>query len=267
MRCAVAVRLQIHVASSRPLASLGHVSLVRRSLLLCCVLACTLAPVRAATLVAEFALKGNFNDNLAGPALVSLGGQITSLGYVFAANQGLTLSSPALSATNFSIELSFKFDATSGYRKILDFHGLGDDTGLYELSGNLNFYPVVTAGPSDFAPGVDVHVVLTRDSATNTVVGYVNGVQRFSFVDTSPLATITAANNKLTFFVDDFHTSQGEASGGTVNFLRVYNGALAPSEVAALYAAGAPIAVPEPATALLLGLGAAGLLAVRRRLR
>ena len=229
------------------------------------VLAVALAPARGATLIAEFALRGNLNDNLAGPALVSLGGQITALGYVFAANQGLTLTSPALSPTNYSIELSFKFDATSGWRKIADFHNLADDTGFYQYFGNLNFYNVVTASQTDFSSGVDVHVVLTRDSASNTVTGYVNGVQRFSFVDSSPLATVTAPNNQLTFFVDDFATSQNEASSGTLNFLRVYNGALTAADVAALYAAGSPVAVPEPSTAMLLALGAAGLLVRRWR--
>jgi hypothetical protein len=229
-------------------------------------LACVL-PARAATLVHEYALRGSLNDNLGGPALTALGGQISALGYVFAANQGLTLSSSVLSATNFTLEFSFRFDSTSGYRKIADFHDLGSDSGLYNLSGALNFYPVVTAGQSDFSAGVDVHVVLTRDSATNVVTGYVNGQQRFSFVDTSGLATITAVNNRLQMFVDDFSTGQGEASAGTVNYLRMYNGALTATEVAAAYAAGPPLAIPEPATATLFAFGAALTLAHAGRVR
>ena len=232
-----------------------------------CGLAVAVLPARAAVVVDEYALRGTLADTLGGPALGATGGQITPLGYVFAANQGLTLSNPALSSTSFSIELSFKFDVTSGYRKIADFHNLADDTGLYQLNGNLNFYPVTTASQADFAPGVDVHLVLTRDGATNTVVGYVNGQQRFSFLDTSPLATITAANNRLTFFIDDFATSQGEASGGMLNYLRLYNGALTATEVSAAFAAGAPLSVPEPGTAGLLVAGGAIMFVARRRSR
>jgi hypothetical protein len=216
------------------------------------------APARAATLLHEYALRGTLDDNQGGPALSSLGGQITALGYVFAANQGLTLTSPALNATSFSLELSFHFDATSGYRKIADFHDRADDSGFYVLNSALNFYPVVTASAADFVAGVDVHVVLTRDAATNVVVGYVNGQQRFTFTDTQPFATFTGPTSKLTLFTDDFATS-GEASGGTVNYVRVFNGPLTASEVNALYAAGAPLAVPEPAALPLL---AAGVIAV-----
>lgn len=219
-------------------------------------LLCAGTALRGAVLIHEYALRGTLNDNQGGPALASMGGNITALGYVFAANQGLTLASSALTPTNFSIELSFHFDSVGGYRKIADFHDRNDDSGFYALNNALNFYPVVTASQSDFTAGTDVHVVLTRDGATNTVVGYVNGQQRFTFNDGSSLAVLTNSESKLTFFADDFATSQGEASGGTANYIRIYNGALTSSEVSALFAAGAPSAVPEPGTWILLGGGA-----------
>ncbi len=235
-------------------------------LLFTALLACAGPAGRAAVLVHEYALRGTLDDNQAGPALTSMGGQITALGYVFAANQGLTLSSTAFSATSFSIELSFRFDTISGYRKIADFHDRADDTGFYVLNGALNFYPVVTAPTADIAAGTDVHVVLTRDGATNTVVGYLNGQQAFTFADTNPLATLTSTNQKLTLFADDFATGQGEASGGVANFVRIYQGALTASEVSALYMGGAPIAVPEPSTLTLLA-GGAGIMLLRGKLR
>jgi hypothetical protein len=223
---------------------------------------------RAAVLIHEYALRGSLADNRGNSPLAAIGGQITALGYIFAANQSLTLSSPVLNSSSFSLELSFRFDAIGGYRKIADFHDRGDDTGFYALNANLNFYPVVTAGPSDFLPDTDVHVVLTRDGITNVVTGYVNGQQRFTFNDTGPLATLTSPDRKLTLFADDFATGQGEAAGGTVNYVRVFNGALTATEVSALYAAGPPLVVPEPATHMLLGLGGVVLLGSRfRRLR
>ena len=217
--------------------------------------------------VHEYALRGTLDDTKGGTSLASLGGQITALGYVFAANQGLTLSSSALSAVNFSLELSFKFDTTSGYRKIADFHDRADDTGFYQLSGSLNFYPVVTASTADFVADTNVHVVLTRDGATNAVTGYVNGQQRFTFIDTSPLATITAADNKLTLFADDFSTGQREASGGTVNYVRLFNGALTATEVDALFTGGGPTAIPEPSTVGLFAVGGLLFAAANRRRR
>lgn len=232
------------------------VSRIIRIFRFCFALATAAGCSQAAVLLHEYALRGTLDDNKGGPALSSMGGQITALGYVFAANQGLTLTSPVISATSFSLELSFHFDSTSGYKKIADFHDRADDSGFYQLNGALNFYPVVTASAADFVAGVDVHVVLTRDAQTNVVVGYVNGQQRFSFTDTSPFATFTAPDNKLTLFADDFATSQGEATSGSVNYLRVYNGPLTAGEVSALYAAGAPLAIPEPSTVALLGLGA-----------
>ncbi len=226
-----------------------------------------LAAVRApgAVLIHEYALRGSLNDNLGGPSLVALGGEITALGYAFAMNHGLTLESAALSATSFSIELSFNFDATSGYRKIADFHNRADDSGFYVYHNALNFYPVTTAEIADISAESNVHVVLTRDGATNAVKGYVNGNLRFSFEDTAPHATLTAPSQKLIFFADDFATGEGESSSGKANFIRIYNGAMTAGEVSAAFAAGAPLAVPEPGTWALLGLGGIGVLATRRR--
>jgi hypothetical protein len=86
------------------------------------------------------------------------------------------------------------------------------------------------------------------------VKGYVNGQERISFVDTSPLATLTAPNSKLILYTDDSQVG-GEASSGTANYVRVYNGALTANEAAAPYAAGPPSAVPEPSALVLVTVG------------
>jgi hypothetical protein len=241
------------------------VTRILRRFVIAATLALSVASTQAAVLLHEYALRGNLDDNRGGPSLIGLGGQITALGYVFAANQGLTLTSSALNTASFSLEVSFRFDSTSGYRKIADFHDRADDTGFYQLNTALNFYPVTSGPTGDFSPGVDVHVVLTRDGTTNVVTGYVNGQERFSFVDSSSIATFTAAK-KLTLFTDDSATS-GEASAGTANYIRVFDGALTASEVSALHAAGAPLAVPEPSTLALVAIGAVLMAGYFRRRR
>lgn len=241
-----------------------------RRWLACCVLALVIWPARAqTTLLGEFALKGSLANNVAGgPSLISLGGTITANGYVFGIDQGLTFTSASLSTTSYSIELSFKsnLDSTRSWSKLVDVAGQNSDNGLYIYNSGgyvLQFYNFAQSPSADFTAGTNVDVVLTRDSG-GVVTGYVNGVQRFSFTDGTNQAVITATNKTLYFFVDDT-IQNSEASSGTANYIRIYSGTLTASEVSALYASGAPSAVPEPAaTGLLIGVAALGGLAWRR---
>lgn len=238
--------------------------------MLCCVLASAVLPAQAqTTLLGEFLLNSSLNNNVAGgPSLVSLGGTIGATGYVMAAgNQGLKFTSGTLSPTNFSIELSFKsnLDSPRSWIKLADFSGLILDAGLYIYANNsLQVYPepAVSAGITSIAA---MNVVLTRDQS-GTVAVYLNGNPIFSYDDSiKKYAKVTSADNALNFFVDDSSTSQ-EAATGIVNYIRIYNGALTAGEVSALYSAGAPSAVPEPAaTSLLLAAGALGGMLLRRR--
>ncbi len=235
-------------------------------LTLACATTLAFAPARAAVLVHEFALRGTLNDSVGTTPLTSLGGQITALGYVFAANQGVSFSSPSLSPINYSLEFSFKLDSVTGDRKLADFAGLTSNLGVYDRNGVLNFFPSSAPGPQIITAGTNVHVVITRNSATGVVSGYVNGQLSFSFTDTTAAATASAG---FRFFVDDLITNQTEASGGTVNYMRFYNGALTQGEVTSLFAAGPPLAVPEPSTYALLSIGGIvmAVTALRRRRR
>jgi hypothetical protein len=223
-------------------------------------------PAHGAILIHEYALRGSLNDNVSGDPLSSYGGQITALGYVFAGNQGLTFSSRDFTPADYSIELSFRLDTTAGTTKLIDFHNLTADPGLYQQSGAIAFSPAATASISDFRPGTDVHVVLTRDGATNLVTAYVNGQQRLTFVDDLLLGAPPGFSNRLSFFMED--GNQSNISGGTANYVRIFNGALNATEVSTLFAAGPPIAVPEPSTVVLLALGTLAVVStVRRRIR
>ena len=227
------------------------VVLLRRAAAFLCGLVLLHVPAGAAILIHEYALRGSLDDSTGGNSLKSLGGDITALGYVFAANQGLTFSSRAFTPKDYSVELSFKLDSTRGTNKIVDFHHFTAFPGLYQNDDSLAFIPLAAAG-SDFTPDVNVHMVLTRDGHTDIVTAYVNGESRFSFLDLAGLAVTPGFSNKLSFLAGDGVEND---SGGTLNYIRVFNGPLNASEVSGLFAAGPPVMIPEPSTLILLTLG------------
>jgi hypothetical protein len=231
--------------------------------MLVCALVLLHLPARGAILLHEYALRGTLDDNLGGNSLGALGGEITALGYVFAADQGINFSSRTFTPKDYSIELSFSLSTPAGTTKIVDFHNVTAEPGLYQRDGRLEFTPEVVSGISDFTPGINTHVVLTRDGATNIVTAYVNGQERFSFLDDLSLAAPPGFSNKMSFFVDD--GNEPNASGGTFNYLRVFSGALGANDVSALFAGGPPTLVPEPSTFVLIMIGATSFVMLRRR--
>jgi hypothetical protein len=237
----------------RPGAASEPVVLFRRAAAVACGLVLLHLPAGAAILIHEYALRGTLDDSVGENSLSAVGGEITALGYVFAANQGLAFSSRLFTPRDYSIEISFNLDASAGTSKLMDFHNLTADAGLYQQNGTLGFSPSTVAGVQDFSPGANMHVVLTRDGATNVVTAFVNGQQRFSFLDDQALAAVPGFSNKLNFFLND--GNDPNASGGTLNYLRVFSGALSNAEVSALFAAGPPVLVPEPPVVILLSVG------------
>ncbi|MBA4066458.1 MAG: hypothetical protein C0501_22650 [Isosphaera sp.] len=221
------------------------------------------APGQAA-LIHQYRLDGSFADDLGGPSLVPAGGVLGPTSYAFGPNQGLSLSNalPGTANATYSIELVFRFNTLTGFRKIIDFQNRASDNGFYTLDTALNFFPQATGPDGAFALNTDARVVLTRNDLTDQVVGYVNGVPQFTFVDVGNIAVFGTPNRIINFFIDDTVVT-GEASGGVVDLIRIYDTALTGAEVAALVNPGA--AVPEPASVVLLAAGAAGVVGYRRR--
>jgi hypothetical protein len=148
----------------------------------------------------------------------------------FPLHNGLHLqpTSGVIPTNIYTIVMLFRLDQTNGYRRLIDFKAGTVENGVYVRDGRLNFYGIVEAPTPSIPAGTYVQVVLTRDG-TN-VVGYVNGVQRFSFVDSGNNGVLSSAND-LRFFKDN---GSAEESGGAVARIRLYAAAMPAGQVALL---------------------------------
>jgi Concanavalin A-like lectin/glucanases superfamily len=235
-----------------------------RALVLAAVAASVSVPASAAV-IGDFRLDGNLVNSAGGALTIAnnggtlSGGVLGATGITFGANQGPTISGFS-SPANYSVETSFRFDVTNGYRRIMNFLNSTSDTGLYNLNGRLNFYNLTTSAAAPFAPNQLSNVVFTRDAGGNSV-GYVNGTALISFTNAG-LTNIGFAN-VLHMFVDD-NAVGGEASPGFVDYIRIYDTALSASEVAGLTPPGG---VPEPAAwaFMITGFGLVGSVMRRRQ--
>jgi hypothetical protein len=155
----------------------------------------------------------------------------------FSSDNGLSLAPTTGVASNdtYTVVVLFRLHSLSKWNRILEFANGTRDPGLYLNTANaLTFWPLTNGGATVVAPDQYVQVVLTRDGATGTVTGYVDGVQQWQFVDSLNYAVVDASNT-LHFFQDN--TSNGsvrEDSAGAVARIRVYRSVLSATAVAAL---------------------------------
>ncbi len=146
-------------------------------------------------------------------------GDLGPTGFSFLAGQGLQLTGGSFDRSSYDIEISFSFSNVSGYRKVIDFKNRIADSGLYVLSGALNFFPRATGDFGAIVADDQITVRATRDSATNTFTAFLNGQESFSFDDTSMEAVFDPS--ETFFFLDDAGTGLGETSAGFVDFIRI----------------------------------------------
>ena len=174
------------------------------------------------------------NTNTFPTAMVD-GASRTVLGFPKSNGVQLSDTTGVVSNGTYTIVALFEFDDLVGFKRIVDFKNGTSDRGLYFFNGKLTFYQNLGAGSTTIAANNYVQVVLTRDASSKEVVGYVDGVQQFSFTDTNNDAVISAKNT-LRFFRDNESSggATGEDSPGSVARIRLYNTALNDDEVGAL---------------------------------
>ena len=193
--------------------------------------------------MADYRFQGSLGSSVGtAPDLIEIGGKQTAFtdeGMIgrtvlsFGGRTGLSLSAirGVVSRTEYTIEILFRFDDVSGYRKIIDLKNGSRDGGLYVKDGCLTFFPRPYLPSTPIQADAYVQVVLTR-GASDALVGYVNGIRQFVFDDELGIGEIGPARS-LRFFVDDSRT-MGEYSSGAVSQIRLYGRALSAEEVAAL---------------------------------
>jgi hypothetical protein len=178
-----------------------------------------------------------------------------------------------LSSSNYSIVLlaDFNLDTNLVATKVFDFDNLSSDAGLYinDVTGVLYFNGATGAtGTTTATTNTYTQIVLTRDSTSDLVTVYQDGIQDFQFNDSTGLAIMgdsTASGNAfLSVFKDDStgvgSTLVNETTVGNIARLRLYDGVLTPTQVASL-----DTVVPEPLSSSMMLMGSLLLLKRSRR--
>lgn len=195
-------------------------------------------------LKADYQFQGNLNSSVAGaPALTNLtGGGTNSIasdtvdGYArqtlrFPQNSGLTVNTSGVIPGNaYTIVMLFKFDTVTGTRRVVDFKNGASDNGAYIVDGQLEGQG--TPLPAPLAANTYFQIAVVRDSSGN-VRAYRDGVERIPtpFLDANNDFVIS--QNILRFFQDD-NVFGGEASGGNVARIRLFDAPLTTAQLQAL---------------------------------
>lgn len=169
-------------------------------------------------------LAGNYDDDLGGPPLVSLGGTLEAGGYRFDGH-GLSLTG-ATPDRAYTIDLVVTLDEVGRWHKLVDFKGRASDTGLYVFEDRLQFVIVPNQTFERSAPvlttGTPYQLTIARE-ASGLVTAFIDRVVAFQFQDDGDLAALAAADAPVYFFADDDVTGGGEASVGVVRRIKIFD--------------------------------------------
>ncbi|MCS7077291.1 MAG: OmpA family protein [Bacteroidia bacterium] len=188
----------------------------------------------------EYRFEGNFNpENGKGPTLKPIGKgtfeieNISGCGkkgvYYFEENAGFTFENKGFITSEHTIELYFKFNNLKSWKRIVDYKNRQSDTGPYAFDNQIEFYKVAISKNFPFRENTYAHVVLVREANENYSL-YVDGLLRTAFKDINELALLSR-EDVLHFFRDDLQVPN-ECSSGAIAFLRIYNFAITPEQIA-----------------------------------
>ncbi|MDG2305428.1 MAG: LamG domain-containing protein [Candidatus Binatia bacterium] len=149
------------------------------------------------------------------------------------AKKGLHVGYPpgAIPSDSYSIEIYMRTpDNPSPHSALMNWDNLAGDNSLFVTSYELKLYELDDSVGGGLIHVSSVqHLVFTRNDATKQVRVYVDGVLALDLQD--PLGIVASpASGVLHFGRDD----SGEEAGGFIDYVRIYDGELGPSEVAAL---------------------------------
>jgi hypothetical protein len=196
----------------------------------------------AATLVGDYELQDTHGSSGPGAALTDLGAgntfqTETVMGVsrrvlAFPLDNGLRLNPTGIAGSTYSVVMTFRFSDVAGYARILDSTNASSDGGFYVHDGKADYYDA-TVDPdhegSVLSPGSYATVAMTQQyppaSALSSI--YVNGSLAGQAGTAFPVIADT-----LRFFRDDASTA--EESAGAVSCIRVYDGVLSATEIAAI---------------------------------
>ena len=206
--------------------------------------------VTAASLVADYRFEDTLKSSVSGAPELTLEGSI-SASFVIATNLlgtnhpvlnlptggGFRLNTTGLVASNqYTVVLLVAQASTGSYLRILDTQEPTRGEGWFTLGGALIFHPTTNSGPGVIQ--AEQFIQLTLVKSGDQVRAYANGAKQFELSDLENRAQI--GGNGVVHF---FRQADGSyASGGRVARIRLYNGALTDTEVAALTPV-APISV------------------------
>jgi len=198
-------------------------------------------------LINSYDFNGNFEDSLGiGDDLVqdnvatgTFGGGTWTWTATTDPGAGLIMDTVNTITDDYSVSVKFMFtEVGPSWKKIISFKDQSDDDGFYFYNGQLQFYPYGDLGATTFSPNTMIELVVTRDSTDNTVSAYIvddvgNLTLEIQVEDTS-LTTIpqqVGGKSRFRFFQDDEATSGEWTPGGTVDWIRVWDGPLDPGNI------------------------------------